>query len=68
MTLLFFDQSAAPALHGPFAVRVNGEAVAEDLTVMPLTRVERRIRVFVTEGKLELELSGEWFISALMIQ
>lgn len=68
VTLLFFDQSAAAALHGPFAVRVNGEAVAEDLTVMPLTRVERRIRVFVTEGKLELELLGDWFISALMIQ
>ena len=37
-------------LHGPFAVKVNGETVAEDLTVMPLTRVERRIRVSVTDG------------------
>lgn len=68
VTLLFFDQSASAALHGPFAVKVNGEAIAEDLTVMPLTRVERRSRVSVTEGKLELELSGDWFISALMIQ
>lgn len=68
VTLLFCDQSAEAALHGPFAVKVNGETVAEDLTVMPLTRVERRIRVSVTDGTLLLALSGDWFISALMIQ
>lgn len=68
VTLLFCDQSGGASVHGPFTVEVNGVNAAKDLTVMPLERVEREVSICVHDGKLRIVLSGDWFISALIIR
>lgn len=68
VSMLFFDQGVQPVIHGPFSVEINGQSFVDNLTVMPLTRVERDARICVNNGKLRFNFLGEWFISAIIIR
>ena len=63
--LLTISAGTGPKGAGPFAIRCNGRAIAENARIAPGQVGQFTVPVWIESGAAELDFSGDWRLSAL---